>query len=316
MKTSQATRKIKSIKSKYLSKYLFLVCFFALVTLSLLFIYLSSQYLNLPYKDWILTNLSFIFLNDSSTQLIINIAASLIIILLNVVFILVIYYVFNSKYQKDFLEIFFKELNLNEIYFLEKRITNYNLILEQVDQTIGAKSIDYEHLFSLKSLYDLNFIQAYSKKFKDESGLIITSETNRKLDGYLEIKFDDGVNVKEFEDKNIIQFTIHNQSKYPSTLYINSSMNKLTSQIIDSKVIEKIFELKKYTKTKFNLCIYQNKAFIYIKNWELRITDSLKKKLTYNSIDKKIDSFTQLIDDFQDLYICILRNYEVIKYGK
>lgn len=316
MKTSQATQKIRSIKSKYLSKYIFLICLFIIVTLSLLFIYLSSQYLELPYKEWVINNLGFLFLDDSKTQLIINIASSLVIVLLNVVFILVIYYIFNSKYQKKFLEIFFEELKLNEIYFLEKRITNFNQILDQVDCSINKKDIIYEHMFSVKSLFDLNFVQSYIKKIKNEDGLIITSETNRLLDGYIEIKFDSLMNVNEFSNKGVNQFIIDDSSKYPFPLYINSNMNKLTHRMVDEKAIQKIYQLKKYTKSKFTFCIYENKFFIHINGWALRLTDSLRKQLTFNSIDKKIDSFTQLIDDLQDLYICILRNYEVIKYGK
>ena len=99
-------------------------------------------------------------------------------------------------------------------------------------------------------------------------------------------------------------------------LFINTNLGKLTHRIINDKIISLIYDLRKFTRSNFVLTIHKNKVFIYINGWELRVTNSLRKKLTYNSIDKKIDSFIKLVDDFQNLYICILRNYEVIKYGK
>lgn len=316
MKTSQATRKIKSIKAKYLFRYLFFTFLFLILTLFILTVYLTSQYLNLFYSGWILSNLSFLFSDNTKIQFIINGCFTVLVILLNVVFTLVTYYIINSKYQRKFLIILFDELKLNEIYLLEKRISNSNIILEQALKTLSLDNSSYEQLFNIKSLFTFGFVQFSKKNSRLAQGLLISSETDKLLNGYLEIRFDDIQNVIEYDNKGIHKFIVHKPDKYPYPLYINTNLGRFTSRIISDQVIKKIFELKRYTRTKYVLCIYNNKIFVYLDGWELRLTDSLRKKLTYNSIDKKIDSFTQLVDDLQDLYICILRNFEVIKYGK
>ena len=140
--------------------------------------------------------------------------------------------------------------------------------------------------------------------------------SDKNFDGYIEIRFKEDFTTTEIDDRGLYKHIINFPNKYPYPLYIISNLVINTSKIINDNIIKLLYELKSYTRSNYTLCVYKNKVFLYINNWELRITDSFRQKLTYNSIDKKIDSFTRLVDDLQNLYICILRNYEVIKYGK
>lgn len=317
MKTSNATRKIRIIKSRLASRYFFSVIFFLLITLALLFFYLSSQYLDVSFAHWIKENLDFLFYyKDQQVQLFINIGASFIILLINIIYMFIIYYVFSIKYQKQFLEVFFDELKLNEIYLLEKRSTFVNSLVEFSTETLGLKKMNNEHLFSIRSLFNINFTQMFSKDAYIKKGLLVSSETDKNFDAFVEFKFNEDFNLEDIDNKGLYTFIVNEPSKYPHTLYINTNLGIMTSKVINNSVLDMLFSLRRFTRSDFSLCIFKNKFYLYINGWELRISDSFRKKLTYNSIDKKIDSFTKLVDDLQDLYICILRNYEVIKYGK
>ena len=118
MKTSQATQKIKAIKSRLATRYFFAISLFLILSFFILFIYLSSQYLSYNYCLWVKDKLAFLYyFQDNKVQLIINIASSLLIILLNVIFIIIIYYLYSIRYQKKYLEVFFEELKL----YIEKQ---------------------------------------------------------------------------------------------------------------------------------------------------------------------------------------------------
>ena len=184
------------------------------------------------------------------------------------------------------------------------------------DAEITADYGEKCHIFSIKSLFNINFTQMFSKDNFKKNGLLISSETNKNFDGFVEIKFTDDFVLEEIDQKGLYKFIINKPNKYPYPLYINTNLGILTSKVLNDKIIDDLYKLRSYTRSNYSICIFKNKLYIYINGWELRIIDSFRKKLTYNSIDKKIDSFTKLIDDLQDLYICILRNYEVIKYGK
>ena len=317
MKTSNATQKIKEIKSRLATRYFISVILFVLLTSSLLFLYLSSQYFSFKYCIWIKEHLSFLFyFQDKNVQLIINIASSIFIILINIIFLIIIYYIYSVKYQKIFLYIFFDELKLNEIYLLEQRNASINSMIAFSNETMGLVKMNEEHLFSIKSLFNFHFTQMFSKDHYITKGLLISSETNKFFEGFVEFRFEDNFHLEEIENKGLYKFIINKKDKYPYPLFINTNLGILTSKVFNDSIVEKLYDLRNFTRSNFSLCLYKNKLYIYLENWELRITDSFRKKLTYNSIDKKIDSFTRLVDDLQDLYICILRNYEVIKYGK
>jgi hypothetical protein len=316
MKTSNATTKIKYVKSRLMSKYFLAISIFAVVTLLLGFIYISSQYFNFFYSNWIMENLSFLFLEENKIQLFINIASGTLIILFNISYIFIMYYVYSTRYQKIFLNHFFEELKLNEIYLIEKRTASINSMIEFSKKILNQKKMEAEHLFSLKSLFNLNIAQMYSKNNQSSQGLLISSETDKNFDGFIEIKFKDDFAIDEIENRGLYKFIINFPNKYPYPLYINTNLGILTSKVLDDNILKIIYDLRSYSRCDFTLCMHKNKIFLYINGWELRITDSFRQKLTYNSIDKKIDSFTKLVDDLQNLYICILRNYEVIKYGK
>ena len=316
MKTSNATTKIKNIKSRLMSKYFFSIAIFAIFTLLLGFIYISSQYFDNFYSRWVMEHLKFLFIEESKIQLFINIACGTLIILFNISYIFIMYYVYSTKYQKIFLNHFFEELKLNEIYLIKKRSASINSMIEFSKKILHQKKMEAEHLFSLKSLFNLNIAQMYSKSNHSSQGLLISSETDKNFDGFIEIKFTDNFSIEEIDDRGLYKFIINFPNKYPYPLYINSNLGILTSKVLDDNVLKFIYDLRSYSRSDFTLCLYKNKIFLYINGWELKITDSFRQKLTYNSIDKKIDSFTKLVDDLQNVYICILRNYEVIKYGK
>lgn len=317
MKTSQATQKIKAIKSRLATRYFFAISLFLILSFFILFIYLSSQYLSYNYCLWVKDKLAFLYyFQDNKVQLIINIASSLLIILLNVIFIIIIYYLYSIRYQKKYLEVFFEELKLNEIYLLEQRNASRNTMVAFASEVLNFKKMNEEHIFSIKSLFNINFTQMFSKDNFKKNGLLISSETNKNFDGFVEIKFTDDFVLEEIDQKGLYKFIINKPNKYPYPLYINTNLGILTSKVLNDKIIDDLYKLRSYTRSNYSICIFKNKLYIYINGWELRIIDSFRKKLTYNSIDKKIDSFTKLVDDLQDLYICILRNYEVIKYGK
>ena len=316
MRTSNATTKIKNIKSRLMSKYFLSISIFGFFTLLLGFIYISSQYFDFFYSNWIMKNLSFLFLEENKIQLFINIATGTLIILFNISYIFIMYYVYSTRYQKIFLNHFFEELKLNEIYLIEKRTASINSMIEFSKKILNQRKMEAEHLFSLKSLFNLNIAQMYSKNNQSSQGLLLSSETDKNFDGFIEIKFTDDFSIDEIENRGLYKFIINFPNKYPYPLYINTNLGILTSKILDDYILKIIYDLRSYSRSDFTLCMYKNKIFLYINGWELRITDSFRQKLTYNSIDKKIDSFTKLVDDLQNLYICILRNYEVIKYGK
>ena len=137
MKTSNATQKIKEIKSRLATRYFISVILFVLLTSSLLFLYLSSQYFSFKYCIWIKEHLSFLFyFQDKNVQLTINIASSIFIILINIIFLIIIYYIYSVKYQKIFLYIFFDELKLNEIYLLEQRNASINSMIAFSNETM------------------------------------------------------------------------------------------------------------------------------------------------------------------------------------
>ena len=317
MKTSNATRKVKSIKSRYISRHVFAIVIFMMLTLAILFIYLSSQYFDFEYCAWIKKHFDILFIDSNKKlQMIINIAGISLVVLINIVVILISYYVNNTKYQKDYLNEFFEELKLNEIYLLEKRLPSVNSSIDFAEDVIKYKKMNIDYLFSIKSIFNINFTQLFSKSNHKKRALLVSCENEQKFDGYVEFRFEDNFSLEEIDSKGLYKFIINYPDKYPYPLFINTNLGKLTHRIINDKIISLIYDLRKFTRSNFVLTIHKNKVFIYINGWELRVTNSLRKKLTYNSIDKKIDSFIKLVDDFQNLYICILRNYEVIKYGK
>lgn len=317
MKTTQATRKVKQNKSKYMFRYIFTIVGFIILTLAILFIYLSSQYLNFSYCSWIKNNLGFLFIDSSKEfQMIINIAAIFLIILINVVIILITYYVNNTKYQREYLKEFFDELKLNEIILLEKRINSVNKLIAFSEEVNNYKNLNIDYLFSIKSILSINFVQLFNKNNHKKRSLLIASESESNIDGYIEFRFEDNFKLDEIDEKGLYKFIINYPNKYPYPLYINTNLGKYTHKIINDKIIDLVFKLRNYMRSNFILTLHKNKLIIHINGWELRVSDSLRKKLTYNSIDKKIDSFTKLVDEIENLYICILRNYEVIKYGK
>ena len=98
MKTSNATRKVKSIKSRYISRHVFAIVLFMMLTLAILFIYLSSQYFNFEYCAWIKKHFDILFIDSNKKlQMIINIAGISLVVLINIVVILISYYVNNTK---------------------------------------------------------------------------------------------------------------------------------------------------------------------------------------------------------------------------
>ena len=109
MKTSNATRKIKQIKSRYVSRYIFSSVFFMLITLAILFIYLSSQYFDFGYCIWIKETFDILFIDSNKKlQMLINIAGVSLVVLINIVMMLISYYINNSKYQNKYLNEFFE----------------------------------------------------------------------------------------------------------------------------------------------------------------------------------------------------------------
>ena len=316
MKTTNATQKIKTIKTRYLVRYLLSIFAIIIFSLLILFIYLSSQYLDMFYSEFIFEKLSFLFISDNQIQVIVNVAVSILFLLIDVIIVLVLYYMINSRYQTDFYKVFFEELKLNEIYLNEKRFLSVNSSLSFAYSALDLNDMEEEYLFSLKSLVNLNFHQYYSKQRYRKKGVLISSENEISFENYVQFNFEENNLITETNDKSVIKFIYDKPSKYPYPLYIYSNLGVNSSKVLDDNIVEKIYQLRKFTRSNFIFSIHKNHLILYINNWELRITDSLRKKLTFNSIDKKIDSFTKLVDELQDLYINILKNYEVMKYGK
>jgi hypothetical protein len=306
-KITQASSKLISIKKFYFNKVILFgsISLFCLVLL--LLVYLGSYY-SFFVDDSLTNNLPFIYNNDPSVQRIISIIVSLIMALIGSLIILLVYYFNNNKYQKEAYEVLYKELELNEIYKIDHDENLENIQFDTIFKYIGLEPPKYYYLMSLSSLIKLNFYQIHDKTIKNKNGILITSTLNDEFDGFLQIRSDNVFPIENINEKNIYQYYLDDVKKYSSPIYINSTFKKETYELVSSEVIETYLNMKKYCSTNVILTLTGRQLIIYISSWQMKMIDSLKKKVAYNAVDLKVDALTELIDFTNDIYYYISKN--------
>ena len=240
-----------------------------------------------------------------------NITFPLAILFIDFILSLIFYYHSNTKYQKEFLSKVYDELRLNEIYLVTKRRQDEGEI-EEIYKALAYKKIEREYLYSFRSLLDMDFYQMFSfmHRRKDYS-LLIKSKVDHGVDGFIQMRFNTKYTIEEYKEKGIFQYNFYNPKKYPFDLYANSSLGKDTYKIVDDNVIKTMIQLKMYTNVNIIATITNDLFYVLIPGWELKLTDSLFKKLKYDTMDKKIEIFTELIDEITDLYIYLINKEDV-----
>ncbi|MDD6302619.1 MAG: hypothetical protein PUA56_04910 [Bacillales bacterium] len=319
MKATSATLKIKEFKDYYNTKLIVISILIFLFFICILFFYWTSAYTSLPWANFICSTFKIFFPQDNKLMLFILISLSIVCVLLNGFFVLLTYLIYNKKYQKEYLNAIFNELNLNEIYLEEKKKVIEERRFELIYQSINLSNrLNRIYLFSLRGLLMMDFYQIENSVFSfKKKGVLITSSLIHPFDGYLQFRFDECNEVEMYEGKMINQFPYELFKNSKCYMFINSSFGKYTNDVVDDNIINLLKELKKYTKTNFVFTISNYDLNIYIDNWELRLQESLRKKLDADAIDKKVEALTELIDYIADIYIYINRNIrEVTKYDK
>ncbi len=314
-KITQASSKLISIKKFYFNK----VLLFGFISLSciilLLLVYLGSYY-SFFVDDYLSTNISFIYSSEASIQRVISIIVSIIATLIGFLIILVFYYINNNKYQKKAYDILYKELELNEIYKIEHEDNLENLQFDTIYKYVGLEPPKYYYLMSLSSLIKLNFYQIHDKAIKNKNGILITSTLNDDFNGFIQIRSDNLFPIEKINDQNVYQYYLDDIKKYSSPIYINSTFKKDTYELISSEVINTYLSMKKYCNTNVIITLVGKQLIIYISSWQMKLIDSLKKKITYNAVDLKVDALTELIDFTNDIYYYISKKYkENLVYG-
>ena len=303
METSQATIQLKGIRKKYLWKFIFHVFILYSLVIILGCLYILPIYNNVFWKDFFLEKLSFLYSNNELIQTIIVVVLCSILSIVLIVLTSIIYYKNNSKYGERFMGLLYDELRLNEIYIQNKRRLDESNDLELICKSYNLKNVERTHLFTFKSLLEMDFYQFYSfmHRRKDYS-LLIKSRVNKGLNGYLTLQFDNQYTIEEYNEKGIFQYNFQDTRKYPYDIYANSSFGRDTYQIVNENVLKTMISLKEFTGVNIRVTLEDHLYFVLINGWELKLSDNLFAPIAYNTMDKKVELFTELLDEIVDLY--------------
>lgn len=303
METSQATIQLKGIRKKYLWKFIFHVFILYSLVIILGCLYILPIYNNVFWKDFFLEKLSFLYSNNELIQTIIVVVLCSILSIVLIVLTSIIYYKNNSKYGERFMGLLYDELRLNEIYIQNKRRLDESNDLELIYKSYNLKNVERTHLFTFKSLLEMDFYQFYSfmHRRKDYS-LLIKSRVNKGLNGYLTLQFDNQYTIEEYNEKGIFQYNFQDTRKYPYDIYANSSFGRDTYQIVNENVLKTMISLKEFTGVNIRVTLEDHLYFVLINGWELKLSDNLFAPIAYNTMDKKVELFTELLDEIVDLY--------------
>jgi hypothetical protein len=312
MKVTQATTKIKETRRTYLMRVYFWIIVLTLIAVLLCSFYLIPYYSN-PFWKGILVNSSYSLYSSSNvTQIIIFIIYCVVIGLITTIGSLIISYKNNIEYQEEYLKIIYNELSLNSIFLSSRRVVDESPEMEFIYKSLELKNVERDHLYTFNSLFDMNFYQLFSKlhRRKDYS-LLISSNIQKGIDGYVQIRFNTKYTCENYEDSEIFQYNFSDTRKYSYDIFVNSSKGKATYQIIDNNVLNTMIQLKKFTNVNIVVTITDKLFYVWIPGWELKLTDSLFKKLSYDRMDKKVEIFTELIDEIVDLYIYLVNKEDI-----
>lgn len=303
METSQATIQLKGIRKKYLWNFIFHVFILYSLVIILGCLYILPIYNNVFWKDFFLEKLSFLYSNSELIQTIIVVVLCSILSIVLIVLTSIIYYKNNSKYGERFMGLLYDELRLNEIYIQNKRRLDESNDLELIYKSYNLKNVERTHLFTFKSLLEMDFYQFYSfmHRRKDYS-LLIKSRVNKGLNGYLTLQFDNQYTIEEYNEKGIFQYNFQDTRKYPYDIYANSSFGRDTYQIVNENVLKTMISLKEFTGVNIRVTLEDHLYFVLINGWELKLSDNLFAPIAYNTMDKKVELFTELLDEIVDLY--------------
>lgn len=303
METSQATIQLKGIRKKYLWKFIFHVFILYSLVIILGCLYILPIYNKVFWKDFFLEKLSFLYSNNELIQTIIVVVLCSILSIVLIVLTSIIYYKNNSKYGERFMGLLYDELRLNEIYIQNKRRLDESNDLELICKSYNLKNVERTHLFTFKSLLEMDFYQFYSfmHRRKDYS-LLIKSRVNKGLNGYLTLQFDNQYTIEEYNEKGIFQYNFQDTRKYPYDIYANSSFGRDTYQIVNENVLKTMISLKEFTGVNIRVTLEDHLYFVLINGWELKLSDNLFAPIAYNTMDKKVELFTELLDEIVDLY--------------
>ena len=303
METSQATIQLKGIRKKYLWNFIFHVFILYSLVIILGCLYILPIYNNVFWKDFFLEKLSFLYSNNELIQTIIVVVLCSILSIVLIVLTSIIYYKNNSKYGERFMGLLYDELRLNEIYIQNKRRLDESNDLELIYKSYNLKNVERTHLFTFKSLLEMDFYQFYSfmHRRKDYS-LLIKSRVNKGLNGYLTLQFDNQYTIEEYNEKGIFQYNFQDTRKYPYDIYANSSFGRDTYQIVNENVLKTMISLKEFTGVNIRVTLEDHLYFVLINGWELKLSDNLFAPIAYNTMDKKVELFTELLDEIVDLY--------------
>lgn len=303
METSQATIQLKGIRKKYLWKFIFHIFILYFLVIFIGCLYILPIYNNVFWKEFFLDKLSFLYSNNEFIQTIIVVVLCSILSIVLIVLTSIIYYKNNSKYGERFMGLLYDELRLNEIYIQNKRRLDESNDLELICKSYNLKNVERTHLFTFKSLLEMDFYQFYSfmHRRKDYS-LLIKSRVNKGLNGYLTLQFDNQYTIEEYNEKGIFQYNFQDTRKYPYDIYANSSFGRDTYQIVNENVLKTMISLKEFTGVNIRVTLEDHLYFVLINGWELKLSDNLFAPIAYNTMDKKVELFTELLDEIVDLY--------------
>ena len=303
METSQATIQLKGIRKKYLWNFIFHVFILYSLVIILGCLYILPIYNNVFWKDFFLEKLSFLYSNNELIQTIIVVVLCSILSIVLIVLTSIIYYKNNSKYGERFMGLLYDELRLNEIYIQNKRRLDESNDLELIYKSYNLKNVERTHLFTFKSLLEMDFYQFYSFMHRrKEYSLLIKSRVNKGLNGYLTLQFDNQYTIEEYNEKGIFQYNFQDTRKYPYDIYANSSFGRDTYQIVNENVLKTMISLKEFTGVNIRVTLEDHLYFVLINGWELKLSDNLFAPIAYNTMDKKVELFTELLDEIVDLY--------------
>lgn len=303
METSQATIQLKGIRKKYLWKFIFHIFILYFLVIFIGCLYILPIYNNVFWKEFFLDKLSFLYSNNEFIQTIIVVVLCSILSIVLIVLTSIIYYKNNSKYGERFMGLLYDELRLNEIYIQNKRRLDESNDLELIYKSYNLKNVERTHLFTFKSLLEMDFYQFYSlmHRRKDYS-LLIKSRVNKGINGYLTLQFDNQYTIEEYNGKGIFQYNFQDTRKYPYDIYANSSFGRDTYQIVNENVLKTMISLKEFTGVNIRVTLEDHLYFVLINGWELKLSDNLFSPIAFNTMDKKVELFTELLDEIVDLY--------------
>ena len=260
---------------------------FLVLTGAVITFYMLPVYFEVFYSSFFEEHLQMIY-SKGDYQTIINVLLITIDLLVCFLILIVLYYKYNKQYQKLYLDIFFKELALNEFKIIE----NYDLDIRKnriISSYLPYKKSSKDLQCSLMNDKRFSIFQLNLFEEKIKYGGLLLLEGVKSSDNFLQVNSLEKCPLNEYKDKGIFDFN-YTDPKFEYTINVYSSFGKDTSKIVDREFLEKIDQLQRFCDSKIILTYVENFITLVVPGWKLKLSEPLIKSLSSNIMEKKIES--------------------------